>query len=559
MPAHFVHKAALTVLETFPNQEVYVSEAGFTPSGKIHLGNFNDFCITYAITQVLEWWGYRSRAIVAIDSRDPFRQAPVFAPEDFKAKENELKGIPFDEIEDPWGCHGNYAEHFVDPVARSIKDYGIKIEFIYAKQIHTNPRYIELLMLILRERERVREIFNDVRSKAGHKNLHPPGWIPYRPKCENCGRMDENVVALSVSEDGRYVSYKCNYCGHEGIADVTKAQGKPPFRVDWPLRWLLFNVHFEPMGKDLMASGSSFDTGAALLRRMFNREPPINVFYDFLYWIPPEDKTRSTKLKFSKRRGIGFGVDEWLRYAPPEVLKYIIIRRQVADIRRESLKHIDFSPLDIPSYVDAYDAHEKLFYDIIYGRAKDLAGADKERALVTYLLSQVDIEKLPETPPLRIPYSLCVKVALWMENIEDGLNMLIRMKKIPPNADKQIIEDAKKRLEMAHNWVQSFLAFALPDPNEALSEISYEQRKALKLVLEKALQLEDSEISMERIRPIVKDVAQQLSIPTKQIYEAIYMVSLNEREGPPVVRLFRRKEIREYLNKVLEILRKEVP
>jgi len=555
---HFAHKAALAVLKTFPNQSLYVSEAGFTPSGKIHLGNFNDICLAYAIAQILEWWGYKSKAIVAVDSRDPFRQAPIFAPDEFKAREKELRGLPFDEIEDPWDCHSNYAEHFVSPVMDSVAEYGIKIEFIFAHKIHTNPKYIELLIRILQERERVREIFNRVRERAGHKKLYPQGWIPYRPKCENCGRMDENVIALEVSESGRYVKYKCGYCGHEGEADVTKAQGKPPFRIDWPLRWLVFNVHFEPMGKDLMASGSSFDTGAELLRQMFNREPPVNVFYDFLYWIPPEDRNRTTKLKFSKRRGIGLGVDEWLKYAPPEVLKYIILRRQVGDIKKESLKHIDFSPLDIPSYVDSFDDHEKAFYDVIYNRASGLAEVDKERIIATYLLSQVSVDDIPPKQPLRVPYSVCIEIALWMESIEDGLNMLTKMGKIPKDADREVLEDARRRLRMAHNWVRDFLKFTFPDPDIALSQISPEQRKALKELLGSVLRIEPSQISMDVIRPIVKLISQRLSIRPKKIYEAVYMIVLNKPDGPPVARLFRREDMRKYFERVLKRLSKEV-
>ncbi len=544
---HFLYRAADEVLKEFPDQSIYVAEAGFTPSGKIHLGNFNDLCITYALVKILEFWGYKGRAIVAIDSRDPFRQAPIFAPEEFKKKERELRGIPFDEIEDPWGCHKNFAEHFIEPVINSFSEYGLKIEAIRAHEIHTNPKYIELVKDLLVNREKVRRIFNKVREKAGHRKRYDENWIPYRPKCEHCGRMDENVKAIEVSEDGQFVKYKCGYCGFEGVADVTKAQGKPPFRIDWPIRWVLFNVHFEPMGKDLMASGSSFDTGRALLIEYYNRKPPISVFYDFFYWIPPEDLDRKVKLKFSKRKGVGFGVDEWLQYAPPEVLKYLIIRRQIADIHAESLKHVDFCPLDIPSYVDAYDKHEELFYNVIEGQTNRLAKPDIDRIIATYILSQVDLRSIPSKKPRRIPYGVAIEVALWMEDIDDGLMMLRRMGKLPKNATQLEIEDARKRLYYAKNWVKEYYRPSLPSVDDIKKQLDEKRLLALKAFIERALKIPRSEVDMNKLRPIVKEIANELGLKTKEIYEAIYLAALGKIEGPPVARLLKKDFMRRHL------------
>jgi len=554
---HFLYRAAAEVLKVFPNERLYVAEAGFTPSGKIHLGNFNDLCITYALIEILEFWGYKGKAILAIDSRDPFRQAPVFAPEEFKKREEELRGLPFDEIEDPWGCHDNFAEHFIAPVVNSLADYGLKIEPIRAREIHTNPKYVELLKRILIHRKEVREIINKIRLKAGHQNLYPENWIPYRPKCSNCGRMDEGVIPLNVSDDGRFVDYKCTHCGFEGTANVEGAEGKPPFRIDWPLRWIVFNVHFEPMGKDLMASGSSYDTGKALVEEFFSRKAPLSVFYDFFYWIPPDDPTRETKLKFSKRRGIGFGMDEWLNYAPPEVLKYLILRRQVGDIYSESLKHMDFSPLDIPAYVDAYDKHEEAFYRALTGKEK-LARPDRERIFATYILSQVSLDRIQPRKPRRIPYSVAIEVALWMEDAEDGLNMLKRMGKLPKDATDYEISDAKQRLLQAKTWVNNFYQPELPALEDVLLRLSEKQLRALETFLEKALTMPAESVTMQNLRPIVKDIATTMNMSTKEIYQAIYLVSLGKQEGPPIARLLRKDFVRKHFEKVLRELKQKI-
>lgn len=552
---HFIYKAAEEVINNFPGEKQYVAEAGFTPSGKIHLGNFNDLCITYALIQVLEFWGYKGRAIVAIDSRDPFRQAPIFAPEEFKKKELELRGLPFDEIEDPWGCHKNFAEHFIAPVIESFSDYGLKIDAIRAHEIHSNPQYIRLLKKILVERDKVRDIINEVRKKAGHKSLYDEKWIPFRPKCEVCGKMDENIIPISVSEDGRYIEYKCNHCGHKGVADVEKAQGKPPFRIDWPLRWIVFNVHFEPMGKDLMASGSSYDTGKALMNFFFNRKAPLSVFYDFFYWITPEDVSRENKLKFSKRRGIGFGMKEWLKYAPPEVLKYIILRRQVENIYQESLKHVDFSPLDIPNYVNAYDKLESRFYDLLNGKI-ELPKPDADRIYATYILSQVSLERIYSRKPYRIPYNVMIEAALWMENIDDGMRMLGRMRQLPRNLSDREIEDVRKRLMKVWNWVNDFYKPSMPPIDDTLNSLTDKQRKGLMIFLEETLIINPRDVTMEKLRSLVKKIAAEIELKPKEIYQALYIVVLNKKEGPPIIRLFKKDFVRNHLNKVLEYLKK---
>jgi len=550
---HVLYKVVNEILKEFPNKDTYVLESGVTPSGKIHIGNFNDMVITFAVSQILEFKGYNTMPILVFDSRDPFRKAPVFAPDEFKRKEQEFFGKPLDEIEDPWGCHENFAEHFIVLFLESLEDYGIRLIVYRAKEVHSNPIYIDNLIKVLKNREKVREILNDVRSKAGHKNLYPKNWIPYRPKCENCGRMDERVIPLEVSEDGRYVRYKCLHCGHEGVADVTKMQGKPPWRIDWPLRWVTFKVNFEPMGKDHMAAGSSYHTARALLEQFFKVKPPVSLFYDFVYWIPPEDVERKTKLAFSGRKGIGWSTSEWLRYAPPEVLKYLILRRQVADIRRESLKHIDFSPLDVPSYVDAYDKHEMSFYDYMEGKLK-LDPADEDRLVVTYVLSQVDWKKIRRKRPFRVPYDDMIEVALWMESIEEGIKMLRRMKKLPPNIPKEYLEDAKRRLIMVSNWVHDYYKPQLPNISEILEKLDEKQKEALKILIPKFLEIPINELTMDKIRESVKGVADDLGLSTRDIYKAFYIAVLGKESGPPVVRLFRKEFSRKHLEKLIEFL-----
>lgn len=545
---HFTKKAALRILEVFPGKDAYNLEAGFTPSGKVHLGNFGDIVIVEAVKKILDIWGYRAESILVIDSRDPFRNAPTFAPEEFKKNSSAYLGKPLEILPDPWGCHESYVKHFVEPLLNSLKEYGLKPKVYFAHQIHTNSRYIELLHEIITQRDKVARIFNKIHEQAGHRKRYSTDWIPFRPLCENCNRIDEYVKPKAILEDYYVIGYKCEACGHEGFADIRKAEGKAPWRIDWPLRWVLFDVHFEPMGKDLMAAGSSFDTGCALLREFFNREPPVAIFYDFFYWVEPNKEPK----KFSKRAGVGFGAHEWLRYAPPEALNYMLLRRHVGEITKDSLRHIDFNPYDIPVYVSRFDFDEEyLFNRLSQGELE----TEDIKILTAYVLSQKDSKKAFKQRIRRVPYDAALKAAMWMVDLDDGLKILQKTGHLPSNASKFEIEDAKKRLECALNYLQDLWRPPELDLKSMLNELTENLRGALRYVLENTLKIPPEEIRQETLRDFVREASSKFNVSAKELYTVIYRIALGEDEGPPIYRLYQKEITRRNLIRASELLK----
>lgn len=537
---HFAYRAAEEVVKRFPNEDKYVVEAGVTPSGKIHLGNFIDMVVADAVLRALRDMGYDAEGYLVVDSMDPFRQPPSFAPDEFKRDAASYIGRPFESLPDPWGCHSNYAEHFVKPVEESFEAYGVALKVRWARDVHKDERYLRYLIRVLRERESVRKVLNDVRRRAGHSTLYPEGWIPYRPLCSSCGRIDEAVKPLEVLE-GVKVKYMCTACGHEGVADVQRGEGKPPWRIDWPLRWLALNVHFEPLGKDHMASGSGYDTGCALVRALFEREPPVPVFYDFVYWVESRDG-RKVYMKFSKRRGVGLGVDEWLRYAPPEVLRFQILKRDVDDIYEEALSHWYFDFRQIPSYVEEFDRLEESYFE---GGGSGLVGE-------LYRLS------LPQSPPprkpRRVPYYQLVRVAAWMTDVEDGLAMLKKQGKLRDMEEWEIAE-VRRRLVMARNWLREVgYTAVLQNVDQALKALECFEEEVVKAFVEVSRRILEGCDPSEAGR-IVREVAESLGLRKRrerlQVYRAFYHALLGEDSGPPLRRLVSRPEVRELLSKII--------
>lgn len=540
-PRHFAYRAAEEVLRRFPSEKLYTVEAGVTPSGKIHLGNFIDIVLADSVMRALESMGVEAEGYLAVDSMDPFRQPPTFAPEGFQREADQYVGKPFERIPDPWDCHKSYAQHFVEPVEKSFEAYGVGLRIKWASELHRDRGYVNYLLEALRRAAEVVEILNEVKKEAGHAKLYPKGWIPYRPLCASCWRIDEVVKPIEVTEHLK-VRYRCDYCSYEGEADPSKAEGKPPWRVDWPLRWLALSVHFEPLGKDHMASGSGYDTGCALAKRIFNREPPIPVFYDFVYFIKRENSAK-VYAKFSKRKGVGLGIDEWLRYAPPEVLRFQFLKKDSSNIFEEALSHWDFEFEQIPSYVEEFDRFEEQ----VFNNPNPLLQQ-------TYRLTMSD--GVPARAPKRVSYYQLARVAAWMENLEDGLKMLERQGKLQGLEEWELV-DVKKRLEMAWEWLKIVgYSAVLQDPAKALEAV-----KALKPEAVQAFVKAASEIVENRFTDVnecVRKAAEEFGLTGREerlhVYRVFYRSLLGEDSGPPLRRLISRPEVIELLKKIIEKL-----
>lgn len=540
-PRHFAYRAAEEVLRRFPSEKLYTVEAGVTPSGKIHLGNFIDIVLADSVMRALESMGAEVEGYLAVDSMDPFRQPPTFAPEEFQREADRYVGKPLERIPDPWGCHESYARHFVEPVEESFEAYGVGLRIKWASELHMSESYISSLLETLKRAAQVVEVLNEVKKGAGHSKLYPKGWIPYRPLCAFCGRIDEAVKPLEVTGRLR-IKYRCSHCGYEGEADPSKAEGKPPWRVDWPLRWLALNVHFEPLGKDHMASGSGYDTGCALIRRIFNREPPVPIFYDFVYFVKREGSAKVYS-KFSKRKGVGLGIDEWLRYAPPEVLRFQFLKKDLSNIFNEALSHWDFEFEQVPSYVEEFDRFEEQVFS-------------NPNPLLQQTYRLVMPGEVPARAPRRVSYYQLARVAAWMESVEDGLNMLKKQGKLQGLEDWELA-DVRRRLEMAREWLKVVgYGAVLQDPAKALEALKALEPKAVQAFAKAASEIVGNRFT--DVNECVRKAAEEFGLTGREgrlcVYRAFYRSLLGEESGPPLRRLVSRPEVIELLKKILENL-----
>ena len=88
---------------------------------------------------------------------------------------------------------------------------------------------------------------------------------------------------------------------------VTGGAAKLQWKADWAMRWYALGVDYEMSGKDLIDSVRL----SGRICRILGGQPPDGFTYELFL----DEQAQ----KISKSKGNGLSVEEWLRYAPPEI------------------------------------------------------------------------------------------------------------------------------------------------------------------------------------------------------------------------------------------------
>ena len=168
--------------------------------------------------------------------------------------------------------------------------------------------------------------------------------------CENCGKVGTTIVTdwdgerVVLRVPGASSSTWARGCGHSRLGRRrSAAAAKLPWNLEWAAQWSLFGVTIEPCGKDLSTAGGSRDRSDAIAREVFEREPPLNVPYEFL---------NIGGKKMSTSKGRGAAAHEIVEVIPPEQLRFLFLRPQAEPARSTSTRT---GPTPIPRLFDEFD------------------------------------------------------------------------------------------------------------------------------------------------------------------------------------------------------------
>ncbi len=489
---HWADVEANTLLE---KSNVQLISTGITPSGTLHVGTLREAITAEAVRKAVSQKGGNVRMIYLIDSFDPLRKRYPFLPEWYE----EEVGKPIAYIPCPCGEHHSYAQHFIQPFLDSIDELGIHCNVYWTHEAYEQGKFAEPIDQTIKNRDKVAEILKETTGRD-----LPPDFFPYTPRCGRCGRFAETKV---LGYEYPYVLYRCG-CGCEGKADIRKAEGKLPWRIEWAAKWKVFGVTCEPFGKDHAAAGGSYDTGMRFAKEIFQIDPPHPIPYEFVQLKGKGQMHKSTGSTVT-------GVDA-LCITPAQVLNYSMLRC-LPD------RHIDYdSGLGVLEMVDEYDRVERMYYcGCAEERDKDLLRA--------YELAQ------PEGPrkqlPLQVPYRHLVSLVQVKGNFEDILASL-RATEHVADIDPSDMAILKQRVDCVRYWLSGFapeeVKFSVCQEMPSL-ELSEQERSFLKQILPI---LEESAWEGDKIHDAVYEGAKRTGIGPKGGFQAFYKIFINKKSGP---------------------------
>ena len=512
-PIFWSDQLAFGVRKKFEDQETYVCASGISPSGTVHAGNFREIITTDFVVKSLKNYDENVKFIYSWDDYDRFRKVPANVPDEFE----KYLGLPLSKVPDPEGCHDSYAEHFESRLEKELEGLHMDIEFIRQTEMFERSEYADLIKKAMQNREEVKKILDKYRKEP----LEEP-YYPLRVYCKEC---EKDFTEVTGYDRDYTVKYRCDEC-EDSFELNFKEEGnvKPPWRVDWPMRWKYEGVDFEPAGKEHSASGGSRDTGNELAEKIFDKEPPVHQMYEFV-------TKDGAKISSSSGEDV-FTISELKKVYSPEIIRFLF-----SNTKPNKAFEIPFKDEEIFQRYEKFDKIESAYFN----PEKMDNDRKREHWKRVYELAMVDI---PEEEPVRVPFKHAAFVAQTVpeEKWETrGIESLKRTGHLPEDLSTKDRERALSRLKRAKNWGREYA------PEDYVYEINYEVSEDVTEALS-----EDEKDAVAKLAEMIEtetwedqddldgkifDAKEDTELGTGEFFTAMYKALLSRESGPRLSRL----------------------
>jgi lysyl-tRNA synthetase class 1 len=484
-----------------------------TPSGTVHVGSLRGPVILDAIWRALRARGLDATLLYGVDDYDPMDAQALLTPD---AVEREM-GRPLFQVPDPVGdCHPSYARHFAGIFIDTFAGLGIHPQrYYWMSDIYPTGDMDPYIRMALDRAHVVRDIYRRVANVQ-----HPDAWHPLQVICENCGKIGTTIV---TGWDGSVVTYECRErlvdwakgCGHSGSISPFGGRAKLPWNLEWAAQWSLLGVTIEPCGKDLSTAGGSRDRSDAIAREVFEREPPLNVPYEFI---------NIGGKKMSTSKGRGAAAHQIVEVIKPEQLRFFFLRPKPNHA-------VDFDPEGTDAVPRLYDEFDR-FAAATDGREVKGEIAPGYEATFAYSLLRPDADVAAEAAAFR-PAFAHLALLLQVPNVDVAAR--VEAEKGSPLTDRER-EILDERIDAARGWLGSYAPERarlivrreeLPAEAAALDDA---QRAYLAALAEAADATTPS--SGDAWQNAIFDVANERGLEAKSAFGALYLAFLGRTNGP---------------------------
>ncbi|HKB29176.1 MAG TPA: lysine--tRNA ligase [Candidatus Limnocylindrales bacterium] len=483
-----------------------------TPSGTVHVGSLRGPVILDVIVRAIRAVGTPITFLYGVDDLDPMDAQALLTPD---AVEREM-GRPLAHIPDLAGDgHASYARHhaqaFIDTFAR----LGVFPDRYYWMSEHYAAGDMDpYIRLALDRAATVRDIYRRVANVQ-----HPDAWHPLSVICEHCGKIGTAIV---TDWDGERVHYECRPglvewargCGNSGWISPFGGRAKLPWNLEWAAQWSLFGVTIEPNGKDLATAGGSRDRSDVIAREVFEREPPINVPYEFL---------NVGGKKMSTSKGQGTAATKIVEVVPAEQLRLLFLRPRPNTA-------IEFDPEGTDAIPRLFDEFDRLAAATAGREVKGELPAGFE-SVFRYSLVDPAADVDAQAALFRPAFSHLAMLAQV-----PGVDVAARVRE-EKGSDLSDPEEAvvHERLRAARAWLETYAPerarIAVRDelPGEAAS-LADDQRAYLTALGAGASAAVPR--GGDAWQNLIFSTATEVALPPGRAFEALYLVFLGRSNGP---------------------------
>ena len=291
------------------DQNEVLFQTGYGPSGLPHIGTFAEVARTLFVIEAIKDLdpNIKTKLVVFSDDMDGLRNLPENIPNHDVIK--PYLGAPLSSIPDPYKEKESFSGYMNGKLKSFLDSFGFEYELKSSTDCYKAGVFDQGLKKIMDNYEKIHQVFTKGIAEDKRKS-----WSPFFPICESCGKIYTTRVT-GYNQENYTVDYTCDQdsdlyksCGSKATSLITGGKVKVGWKVDWALRWHVFNINYEMYGKDLMESV----TISSRICGILGNSPPITYKYELFL-----DETGA---KISKKIGNGISMEEWIKYAPLEVL-----------------------------------------------------------------------------------------------------------------------------------------------------------------------------------------------------------------------------------------------
>lgn len=293
--------------KNYPKEELIVS-SGISPSGPYHLGHAREVLTAEAIVRGMALRGRKVRHTHFVDCFDALRKRYPYLTEEYEQE----AGKPLFLVPAPDGKSESYAHQYFSEYLKATRELGIEMEVIWAPDEYKKGTFTDVIRESMLKKDHIASIISEVSGRE-----LPKDWLPIQI-------LDESNNSLRTAEfkDFDAKSGIVSYMGNDGkehSADITKGQVKLDWRVDWPARWKLWGNQVEGFGRDHATKGGSYDTGKAIIEKIFEGSAPFPIPYENI-------NLKGDTKKMSSSLGNLVTIADVLQIIPAEILRFFTFK-----------------------------------------------------------------------------------------------------------------------------------------------------------------------------------------------------------------------------------------